>query len=110
MALRCLDLLLLDDDEVVLIDTGGGCDTRWWWWKSSDDVEETTVALDSGGSEEEEPNSSCSRSPEGSIRSSISMVNMPSSILGLDSGEDMKSGGVDDLLVPAGDFFASALS
>ena len=110
MALRCLDLLLLDDDEVVLIDTGGGCDTRWWWLKSSDDVEETTVALDSGGSEEEEPNSSCSRSPEGSIRSSISMVNMPSSILGLDSGEDMKSGGVDDRLVPAGDFFASALS
>jgi len=109
VALRCLDLLLLDDDEVVLIDKGGGCDTRWWWLKSSDDVEETTVALDSGGSEEEEPNSSCSRSPEGSIRSSISMVNMPSSILVLDSGEDMKSGGVDDLLVPAGGFFASAL-
>ena len=110
--MRCLDLLLLDDDEVVLIDTGGGCDdTRWWWLKSSDDVEETTVALDSGGSEDEDPNSSCSRSPaEGSIRSSISMVNMPSSILVLDSGEDMKSGGVDDLLVPAGGFFASALS
>ena len=109
MALRCLDLLLLVlDDETVLIDTGGGY-SRWWWLKSSDDVEETTVALDSGSSEEEDPNSSCSRSPEGSIRSSISMVNMPSSILGLDSGDDMKSGGVDDLLVPAGDFFASAL-